>query len=79
MFAVSRMYWPVLRSASTNGPEPTAPTSFLNDFTCEELTFDQMCSGRIEIDSRVMIGLGTLVFMITVVASGAVTLVMLAT
>ncbi len=73
------MYCPVLRSASTNGPEPTAPTSLGKVFTADSLIFDQMCSGRIDSGRWVITGLGPLVVITTVVSSGAVTLVMFAT
>ena len=77
--AVRRTNWPVLRSASTNGPEPTAFFSFSKVVTSFSSMSFQMCSGRIGTASRSMVGLGCLVVITRVASSGASTVLMLDT
>ena len=77
--AVRRTNCPVLRSASTNGPEPTAFFSLSKVETFFSSMSFQTCSGRIGTASRSMVGLGFLVAITRVVSSGAFTSLMLAT
>jgi hypothetical protein len=71
--ADNRTNWPVLRSSSLNGPEPTAFFSLSKVETFFSSMFFQTCSARIGTASRSMVGLGSLVVMTRVVSSGAVT------